>query len=101
MTKSTSQRIVRAAENALEDAGRNVRRAADRVADEAGEMMSTGAVGLGHAAEELAEGVAVRSRKVAAKVRKEVRKHPATAGVIAGVAVALIGLGLMRRMGRA
>ena len=101
MTKSTSQRILRAAERVLQDAGRNVRSAADRIADEVDEMMSTRAVGLGHAAGELAEGLAARSRKVAAKVRKEVKKHPATAGVIAGVGLALVGLGLVRRMGRA
>lgn len=85
MTKSTSQRLARAAD----DAGRNVRSATDHIAAEVGD---------------LADNVARRSRKVAAKVRKQVKKHPAAAGVIAGAAgaaVALIGLGLVRRMGRA
>lgn len=86
MTKSTSQRLVRAAEGALEDAGGAVRSVADRITEKAAD---------------LADDVARRSRKAAAKVRKQAKKHPATAGVIAGVAVALIGLGLVRRMGRA
>ena len=98
MTTSKSQR--HAAEGILQDAGQDLRTAAGRFVEEAGEAASAGAVGLAHAAEEFVEDAAARSRDLMAKARREAARRPGVVAVLAGVAIALVGLGLLRRTGR-
>lgn len=100
MTRSKSQRLAHAAEGILQDAGQDLRTAAGRFVEEAGEAASAGAVGLAHAAEEFVEDAAARSRDLTAKARREAARRPGVVAVLAGVAIALVGLGLLRRTGR-
>ena len=100
MTRTKSQQLAHAAEGILQDAGQDPRAAAGRFVEEAGEAASAGAVGLAHAAEEFVEDAAARSRDLKAKVRKEAARRPGVVAVLAGVAIALVGLGLLRRTGR-
>lgn len=101
MTKTISRRLAQSAEDILEDAAHSLKGAADRFSEEAGEAISAGAVGLGHAAEELVEDAAGCSRTIAARAWEKIERHPAMLAAIAGAAVALIGLGLARRPRRA
>ena len=69
--------------------------------EEAGEAASAGAIGLAHAAEEFVEDAAARSRDLATKARREAARRPGVVALLAGAAIALVGLGLLRRIGRA
>ena len=101
MTRSKSQQLAHAAEGILQDAGQDLRAATGRFVEEAGEAASAGAIGLAHAAEEFVEDAAACSRDLATKARREAARRPRVVAVLAGAAIALVGLGLLRRIGRA
>ena len=101
MTLSKSQQLAHAAEGILQDAGQDLRAATGRFVEEAGEAASAGAIGLAHAAEEFVEDAAACSRDLATKARREAARRPRVVAVLAGAAIALVGLGLLRRIGRA
>jgi hypothetical protein len=100
MTRSKSQRLAHAAEDILQDAGQDLRTAGARFVEEAGEAASAGAIALAHAAEEFVEDAAARCRDLTARARREAARRPAVVAVLAGAAMALVGLGLLRRIAR-
>ncbi len=101
MTRSKSQRLAHVAEDILQDAGQDLRAAAGRFVEEAGEAASAGAIGLAHAAEEFVEDAAAWSRDLTTKARREAARRPGVVAVLAGAAIALVSLGLLRWIRRA
>lgn len=101
MTRSKSQRLAHVAEDILQDAGQDLRAAAGRFVEEVGEAASAGAIGLAHVAEEFVEDAAACSRDLTIMARREAARRPGVVAVLAGAAIALVSLGLLRWIRRA
>jgi hypothetical protein len=98
VAKSITRKVKHDVEDALEDVGKALQRAADELTDDAEEAVAQAAVGLRHAAAKLADRTPPVLKSVARKAVDEVKQHPiASTAAALTAAAALISLMAARR----
>lgn len=100
MSRTIAAKAMENAHDILDDGTRRLKRAARRFGAEVGDTLSTGAVGLGHAAEDAAEEARARSVRAVAGLGRELRTRPALVVAIGAALVTFIGLAVAGRRRR-
>lgn len=98
MSKSSTKRMARDLDDAIEEVSRQLRRAGEGVTDEARANFADAAASLRRSAERLADDARHETRRLTRVAMKQVRRHPLEAAAIAAGAAALVGLLLMRHL---
>jgi ElaB/YqjD/DUF883 family membrane-anchored ribosome-binding protein len=92
MSKSVAKKIARNVDDALDDLLAELKKAGDRLGDEAEDGLSRAAARLSEAAHALAIEARNQSKAVATGAVREVKAHPMAAASIIAAAAALVGL---------
>lgn len=100
MNRTIAAKAMDEARDILDDGTRRLRRAARRFGADVGDTLSTGAVSLGHAAEDAAEEARVRSLRTVTALGRELRTRPALVAAIGVGLVTFIGLAVAGRRRR-
>jgi ElaB/YqjD/DUF883 family membrane-anchored ribosome-binding protein len=101
MTKTVTKKIAHDVDNALEDVLHELKKAGDRLGDDAQDSLSKAAARLSQAAHGLAVGARTQSRALAKGAVGGVKAHPLASIGVAAAAAALIGLAIAWRSRKA
>ena len=101
MSKSVAKKVAGNIDDAVDDVLSELKKAGERLGDEAEDNLSRAAVRLSDAAYALAIEARAQSKAVASGAVREVKAHPMAAAEIAAAAAALVGLVIARRSKKA
>ncbi|WP_309646506.1 hypothetical protein [Phenylobacterium sp.] len=96
MSKSVAKRIAHDLDDALDDIGRELKKAGEAISEEARDNFTRVSTKLQHTAHDFAVEARRQSRDLTDQAVTQARQHPATAVAIATAAIALIGLAFWR-----
>ena len=97
MSKSVAKKLVHDVDHALEDILHELKKAGERLGDEADDALSAAAARLSEAAHGLAVEARAQSQVLAKNAVTEVKAHPVATAAMAAAAAALIGLAIAHR----